>query len=204
MFNRTNSIKISEFNLIKELVPDATITQAIRLKEISDMGEIQECVEALPKLKAGDITAVISCRRFVRWYDKNGKVISVLLGLAPAFGMIMHGFTASTAIVAFGTPAGSTVHAFPSAVASIALKEGAKEGAKAVATEGGFFSGHGKILLHMLIVGFVTLVVSSFLKFTGRGDLIPLIAFVGCSVILLEVLRLFGDIYTAIKTFINM
>lgn len=67
----------------------------------------------------------------------------------------------------------------------------------------GFFDGHGVILLHMLIYGFLTLLISTFLKFTGRGDLVPLVVFVGGAVILYEVIGLFNDIYNAVKTFLN-
>lgn len=67
----------------------------------------------------------------------------------------------------------------------------------------GFFSGHGVILLHMLIYGFLTLLISTFLKFTGRGDLVPLVVFVGGAVILYEVIGLFNDIYKAVAGFLN-
>jgi hypothetical protein len=56
----------------------------------------------------------------------------------------------------------------------------------------------------MLIIGFVTLVVSTFLKFTGRGDLIPLVMFVGGAVILKECLGLFHSIYRDVSTFLNL
>ena len=56
----------------------------------------------------------------------------------------------------------------------------------------------------MLVVGFFTLVVSSFLKFTGRGDVIPLVAFVGGGIILYEVIGLFNDIYAACKTLLSV
>ena len=67
-----------------------------------------------------------------------------------------------------------------------------------------FFGGKGAILLHMLVVGFFTLVVSSFLKFTGRGDIIPLVAFVGGGIILYEVIGLFNDIYAATKMLLSV
>ncbi|MBP1934872.1 SpoIIIAC/SpoIIIAD family protein [Ammoniphilus resinae] len=68
----------------------------------------------------------------------------------------------------------------------------------------GFFAGHGVILLHMLIVGFLTLLVTTFLKFTGRGDLAPLVVFVGGGIILYEVIGLFNAIYKAIATFLQV
>ena len=74
--------------------------------------------------------------------------------------------------------------------------------AQGVAT--GFFKGQGAILLHMLIVGFLTLVITTFLKFTGRGDLGPLVVFVGGGIILYETLGLFQLIYQGIVNFFNM
>lgn len=70
--------------------------------------------------------------------------------------------------------------------------------------QGTFFSGHGVILLHMLIIGFLTLCVTTFLKFTGRGDLAPLVMFVGGAVILYECMELFNDIYKGVEAFFNM
>jgi hypothetical protein len=71
-------------------------------------------------------------------------------------------------------------------------------------SEVSFFHGHGVILLHMLTVGFVTLVVTTFLKFTGRGEIVPLVVFVSGGVVLYEVLQLFKDIYREVATFLNM
>ncbi len=76
--------------------------------------------------------------------------------------------------------------------------------AQAVVQQGSFFEGHGVILLHMLIIGFLTLVVTTFLKFTGRGDLAPLVMFIGGGVILYEVLELFQALYNGIVNFFNM
>lgn len=76
--------------------------------------------------------------------------------------------------------------------------------AQAVVQKGSFFDGHGVILLHMLIVGFLTLVVTTFLKFTGRGDLAPLVIFVGGGVILYETIELFQALYDGIVRFFNM
>nr|WP_245204226.1 SpoIIIAC/SpoIIIAD family protein [Ammoniphilus resinae] len=56
----------------------------------------------------------------------------------------------------------------------------------------------------MLIVGFLTLLVTTFLKFTGRGDLAPLVVFVGGGIILYEVIGLFNAIYKAIATFLQV
>lgn len=76
--------------------------------------------------------------------------------------------------------------------------------AAAVVTKGSFFEGHGVILLHMLVVGFLTLVVTTFLKFTGRGDLGPLVVFIGGAIILYETLELFQALYNGIVNFFNM
>ncbi len=64
--------------------------------------------------------------------------------------------------------------------------------------------GHGVILLNMLILGFITLLVTTFLKFTGRGDIVPLVAFVSGGIILYQVMGLFNDIYSGIAGFLRM
>lgn len=69
---------------------------------------------------------------------------------------------------------------------------------------GGFFDGYGRILLHMLVSGFLGMVVCAFLKFTGRGDVVPLVAFVCGGVILYEVMGLFQAIYARASVFLNM
>jgi hypothetical protein len=129
--------------------------------------------------KAGLPLELIEGRRFTRWYRKHKKLVSALAGIA-----------------IFGTMKALKVSPF--FLCGVVLPQ------LAIPVAGTFFSGHGVILLHMLIVGFLTLVVTTFLKFTGRGDLAPLVMFVGGAVILYECMQLFHDIYKGVETFFNM
>jgi hypothetical protein len=216
MFNKEVSLKISEVNAIKAILPEATLKDMFNLKRSGKIEDVIECREAFPKASIGDIEAIVKCRSFVRWYTKNSKAINAIIIGLPAFSLALYGLDNSsftlnmltepstvayamepTAIVAFGTPVDTPVlSGLPSAVAAAATP--------AAAPSASFFNGHGVILLHMLVVGFITMVVCSFLKFTGRGDLIPLVMFVGGAVILYEVIGLFNAIYGAIKTLLQM
>ena len=123
---------------------------------------------------------VLQGRSFTRWYRRHRKVVPALAVTVPAFAMQLFGVSPSFLLgllppIAIPAAAGAT-----------------------------FFSGHGVILLHMLIIGFLTLVVTTFMKFTGRGDLVPLIAFVGGGVILYECMQLFNDIYKGVEAFFSM
>lgn len=68
----------------------------------------------------------------------------------------------------------------------------------------GFFDGQGRILLHIVVFGFVVLVITTYLKLTGRGEMIPLIVFVGGCVILNELMDLFRSLYSNIVAVLNM
>lgn len=129
--------------------------------------------------KSGISLELVEGRRFTRWYKRNKKVVGILTSVAVFILM-------------------KALHVTPYFLCGILLPQ------LAIPVAGTFFSGHGVILLHMLIIGFLTLVVTTFLKFTGRGDLAPLVMFVGGAVILYECMQLFNDIYKGVQTFFNM
>lgn len=150
------------------------------IKVVGKWSEVEMLRAVAPELSWYEYEQILNGRSFARWYAKNKKAVNAIAMATPAFAMTLFGVSPA---FLFGT-------LLPPVAIPVA--------------GGSFFSGHGVILLHMLIVGFLTLVVSSFLKFTGRGDLIPLVAFVGGGVILYEVLGLFKDIYHGIATFLKM
>lgn len=92
---------------------------------------------------------------------------------------------------------------FQPGVVMAAVASDAASQAAAASGAVGFFAGQGVILLHILIVGFLTLLVTTFLKFTGRGDLAPLVVFIGGGVILHETIGLFNSIYRDVATFLH-
>lgn len=157
-------------------------------KDFRVLGKLSDVVDIrkeYPEVSWKELEKVSQLRKFRRWCEQNKGfihacalatpiMVTVLFQLAPS---MTHTLVTSEAVPAFATTDTSP--------ASI-------------------FSGHGVILLHMLVLGFVTLVVTTFLKFTGRGEIIPLVVFVGGGVILLEVLKLFKAIYHEVETFINM
>lgn len=139
-----------------------------------------------PSLGIGEIADLMEGRSFRRWYGKNKKVINKLAVAAPLVAMGLFGFT-------------------PGGFLTLASCVPVVGGMVATASTGySFWNGNGALLLHMLVVGFVTLVITTFLKFTGRGDLVPLVVFVGGAIILYEVLGLFKLIYTAVAGFFQM
>lgn len=142
----------------------------MKYKVIGPVSETATYSSFLSAFKETD--CILSTRTYLRWYEKNKKIISKLAG---ATSLVAYTLFRPTLALAAGSTGGF-----------------------------GFFAGHGVILLHMLIVGFLTLIVTTFLKFTGRGDLAPLVVFVGGGVILYEVIQLFNAIYQAIATFLKM
>ena len=135
-----------------------------------------------PDVTLSHIDKAINGGAFKRWYRQNKKVIHTLAIAAPSFAFSLFGITPDITSFLF----------FNQAV-------------PAFAPEGySFWKGHGRILLDMLIVGFVTLVVTTFLRFTGRGELAPLVMFVGGGIILYEVIGLFKDIYKAVASFFQL
>jgi hypothetical protein len=149
------------------------------IKVVGRLRDIVALSKVAPELNWYEYEQILEGRSFSRWYAKNRKAVNALAFAAPAFAMTLFGVSPMFLI---GT-------VFPPI---------------AIPASGAFFDGHGVILLHMLIVGFLTLVVTTFLKFTGRGDLAPLVMFVGGGVILYEVLDLFKAIYNGVATFFNM
>jgi len=148
-------------------------------KVLGTFSEVSTMMKIMPGMSFDEYEKLVEGRPFSRWYRKNKKVIDMLLLTTPGFAMKLFHISP---IFLFGT-------LLPPLAVPVA---------------GTFFSGHGVILLHMLIVGFLTLVVTSFLKFTGRGDLAPLVVFVGGGVILYECMQLFYDIYHGVETFFKM
>jgi hypothetical protein len=145
-------------------------------KVVGTFSKIRALRNAAPELNLFEYEQILEGRTFSRWYAKNRRAVDVCAGLA-TFGL-MTAFKVSPYFL------------MPHLAVPVAA--------------GALFSGDGRILLHMLIIGFVTLVISTFLKFTGRGDLIPLVMFVGGAVILKECLGLFHSIYRDIATFLNL
>lgn len=151
------------------------------MRTIGTISEINACKKMFPKAKLEDISAILNSRHFTRWYKKNHQIINTIAFTIPAFTMTLFGITPGSPLFSLLNPA-----------------------VTAEAGTGSFFQGQGAVLLHMLVVGFITLVLSSFLKFTGRGDFIPLVAFVAGGVILIEVINLFNSIYGAVRTLLSM
>lgn len=174
----------------KEDFPGASVVDVVKMVKGGTYEEIQMVRSYFDNTSMQDIHALLGTRRFSRWYADNRKVIKKLAIVTPIFALALHGLTGELALTLFADPA---------MVASTLAPP-----AKGAVVQTSFFGGKGAILLHMLVAGFFTLVVSSFLKFTGRGDLIPLVAFVGGGIILYEVIGLFNDIYLAIKTMLSM
>lgn len=134
-----------------------------------------------PELNLYEYEQILEGRSFTRWYVKNRKVVNKLAIAAVPFAMALF-------------------HVSPLFLCGVLLPNAALP----VAAVGRFFDGYGVILLHMLIIGFLTLVVTTFLKFTGRGDLAPLVMFVGGGIILYECMGLFNAIYKGVQVFFNM
>lgn len=147
------------------------------MEKVKVLGTLRE----VKAYREGDIEAIIESRPFTRWYRKHEKLVNRL-----------------AAIATFATL--KAVKLSPFFLCGIVLPHVALP----VAAVGKFFDGYGVILLHMLIIGFLTLVVTTFLKFTGRGDLAPLVMFVGGAIILYECMGLFNAIYKGVQVFFNM
>lgn len=145
---------------------------------VGTFSQIRALTCAAPELNLFEYEQILEGRPFSRWYAKNRKLVNTI---------------AAASTYAFMTAVKvSPLFLFGTILPPIAIP---------VST---FFSGHGVILLHMLIIGFLTMVVTTFLKFTGRGDLAPLVMFVGGAVILYECMGLFNDIYKGVQVFFNM
>lgn len=139
-----------------------------------------------PEMDLDQINSVLNGRTFKRWYKRNRKIVNTLALMAPGLALALFGVSPASPLFSLFLPAAMPVMAAGQSVPT------------------SFFAGHGAILLHMLVAGFLTLVVTTFLKFTGRGDLIPLVVFVGGGVILYEVMGLYTDIYNAVKVMFTM
>jgi hypothetical protein len=139
--------------------------------------EVMGTLAEVKAMEDFDVPKILEGRRFRRWYARHKKTINVIAGVT----------VFCTLKVLKLSPYFLTPHlAIPAAAV------------------GKFFDGYGVILLHMLIIGFLTLVVTTFLKFTGRGDLAPLVMFVGGAIILYECMGLFNAIYKGVQVFFNM
>jgi len=188
MLNNSYSVKFSELNTIKELMPGTTMSEVFKLGRRGVVDDIVTCKTVFPTASTEDISAIVNSRHFIRWFMNNKKITAAIMIGVPAFsfGLFkLHPGEFLQKIVAYNKYGGDAIEVYA-------------EGG------GNFFSGQGAILLHMLIIGFITLVVCSFLKFTGRGDFIPLVSFVGGAIILKEVIGLFTTIYQSISTMLNM
>lgn len=158
---------------------------------VGTFSEIREWKRLKPDITLDDITTVARSRKFFRWYMRNKKAVHMLALVTPTFAMTLFGISHDMLTSLLNLPSEAI-----SAMAPATTEP--KNEAQA------FFQGHGAILLHILLVGFLTLVITTFLKFTGRGDLSPLVVFVGGGIVLYEVLQLFKDIYTEVETFLGM
>lgn len=66
------------------------------------------------------------------------------------------------------------------------------------------FSGDAKVLLFILMISFVTLVLSVYLRFTGVGaGFIPLLTFTAGVLVLLEIIKIFNKIYEAVAALLT-
>jgi hypothetical protein len=204
MLNKNNSITFSDAVTLREIYPDAKLKELIKLRNRGAIDEILECRTLFPDNTIAGASAILGSRQFIRWYTNNKKVATAVIVATPLFALTAFGLHGSLGLSILAQPIPSfpgtvehVVPAFPMAVTTLAPVGLATSNVS-------FFSGNGVILLHIMLVGFFTLIVSSFLKFTGRGDMIPLVAFIGGAIILKEVIGLFNQIYGAIRTLINM
>lgn len=152
-----------------------------KLQTVGRFSEVNMIRAVAPEMSLLDYGDIVNGRTFRRWYRKHEKVVHILAGIAPIWAMKVFGISAT---FMFGLLPAVTI--------------------PVVAGGGSFLLGDGVILLHMLIIGFLTLVVTTFLKFTGRGDLAPLVVFIGGGIILSETIGLFKHIYVAISSFLTM
>lgn len=173
------------------------------IKKVGTFTEVNTLRKCVPDAELYDLEFILQGRRFERWYDKNKKIIGVLASVTPALVGVMTGLSALQLVT---MTASMVVPHLLHAPATHAFQVSDSVATMAQASGGalGLFSGDGAILLHFLIIGFVTLIITTFLKFTGRGDLAPLVMFVAGGVMLVEVIQLFNHIYSAVKTFLTM
>lgn len=156
---------------------------------LCSLSEVEQWRRLYPDLDLKEVVLVAKSRNFLRWIRRNRKLLYGLAFITPTITLSLFNLSPEMLSTLF-IPTHEAVPAF-------AVNNPPTPSVN-------FFSGNGVILLHMLIVGFVTLVITTFMKFTGRGDLAPLVAFVGGGVILYEVLGLFKSIYQEIATFLQM
>jgi hypothetical protein len=179
----------SDINTCKRIFPDAEFSDVLNLISKCTIKDVEDCRECFPYADIPAVKSILASREFIRWYKKTAKTAAVI---APVFMLTL--FNILPGSIAFDWLLRP----------SVAYSADAEAVATMAAADTGFFAGKGVILIHMLVVGFFTLVVSSFLKFTGRGDLIPLVMFVGGGAILYEVIGLFSSLYGSIRALLNM
>lgn len=165
---------------------------------VGSFSEMTTLRNMFPEAHLTDLDLVLQLRKFRRWYVKNRKVMHTLALVVPVATIALYQISPEFFTTLATTPSPAS-EAIP-AMASLPVMDPGNDRV----SDTSFFSGHGAILLHMLTVGFVTLVVTTFLKFTGRGDIVPLVVFVSGAVILYEVIGLFKAIYSEVETFLNM
>lgn len=190
------NLKLSEIRELRESFPDIRLSEACTARSLGDMKLIYCCKAIFPKANSKDIIAIL---RAAKLADKLAKVTVASLIVAPLLIKFTMGLVTDTHFMqlvnSMSGPENPLAMLEPSITPMVPQFKDAIE-VGTVPTS--FFGDKGAILLHMLTAGFFILVVSSFLKFTGRGDWIPLVAFVGGSIILYEIVGLFSDIYAAV------
>lgn len=194
---RTISLGFNEALALKRIFPDKSIGKLLGGSNAGSSIDFSECLERFPKATYEDIETILKGRRFIEWYSKNGRMISLLISLTPAVAYslvklpIFNGFLNTNV---------SPVMSSAFQIVEAATEDNKVPLPKAFTAEikPGFMSGVGYIILHVMVIGFLSLVVGTFLKFTGRGDLVPILTFISGGVILYECCTLFYAIYEAI------
>lgn len=166
-------------------------------KVVGTLSEVNLLRKLEPQLKLHEVEFVLQGRHFMRWYMKNESIL--LKGLSAG--------VPAAAVAMFGVDLLNTAMLMSKGVSIKAAVGGAIPAMAAASNFGpafGFLNGPGGILLHFLGIGFLTLVIMTYLKLTGRGDLAPMVMFVSGIAILIEVIVLFKSLYTEVSTLLQM
>ena len=191
--NRIQNVSYRNISFIQQTFPTLSLSQAFSLAKYLQEHDLTIINELFPTISSDNLLALLKSRAFIHWFSKySSKLLLCIPLVAQQFPCLL----------AQNTAAQFFIHDTPSQVVLAASEEIPLPKVFTDETSGGLLAGKGYIILQILVVGFLSLVVSTFLKFTGRGDLIPILTFISGSVILYECMGLFWSIYEGIKYFL--
>lgn len=197
---KTYALGFDEAIALKRIFPDQRLGALVGGTSAGNCIDFKECMEKFPKASYGDLEVILKSKKFIEWYNKNGKKVMVIIAFLPYIAKALAGLPVFHQFLSVG-PQAVPCGTFQLAEAAVEATEKLEPSLPAAFTapvKPGLLSDKGYILLHIMVLGFISLVISTFLKFTGRGDLIPLITFVGGCVVLYECIGLFWSIYESI------